>query len=100
MQKQVKLGSQLTFYTSEPITTMPRKSKSAIFHIQNLGSNAEKRPSVTIQVEDADDEGEPYNPSPSHSNDPIDLEGDFIRAEDEPIRHMTLDYQVQGRLGQ
>jgi hypothetical protein len=36
--------------------------------IQNLGSNAKKRPSVTI--EDVEDEGKPYNPSPSPSNDP------------------------------
>jgi hypothetical protein len=51
--------------------------------IQNLGSNAKKRPTVTI--EDVEDEGEPYNPSPSHSNDPVDSEGDFVEAEDEPI---------------
>lgn len=78
----MKLGSELTFYTSELIT-MPRKSKSAISRIQNLESNAKKRPSVTI--EDVDDEGEPYNPSPSHSNDPIDSEGNLIGVEDEPI---------------
>jgi hypothetical protein len=48
--------------------------------LQNLGSNAKKRPSVTI--EDVEDEDEP---SSSHSNDPVDSEGDFVEAEDEPI---------------
>jgi hypothetical protein len=56
------------------------KLKSAMSRLQNLGSNAKKRPSVTI--EDVEDEGEP---SPSHSNDPVDSEGDFVEAEDEPI---------------
>jgi hypothetical protein len=51
--------------------------------LQNLGSNAKKRPSVTI--DDVEDKGEPYNPSPSHSNDPVDSKGDFVEAEDEPI---------------
>ena len=59
---------------------MPRKSKSAMSRLQNLGSNAKKRPTVTI--EDVEDEGEP---SPSHSNNPVDSEGDFVEAGDEPI---------------
>jgi len=65
---------------------MPRKSKSAISRIQNLGSNAKKRPSVTI--EDVDDEDEHCGQSPSYSNDPITqtaLGDDFTEAEDEPI---------------
>ena len=37
---------------------MPRKSKSAMSRLQNLGSNAKKRPSVTI--EDVEDECEPF----------------------------------------
>ena len=32
-----------------------------------------------------DDKDEPYNPSPSYSNDPIDSGEDFIGAEDKPI---------------
>ena len=78
--------------------------------LQNLGFNAKKRPAVTI--EDVEDEGEP---SPSHSNDPVDSEGDFVEAGDEPItiigyldmqtglqdsfQHMTLGYQVPRPLG-
>ena len=55
-------------------TVMPRKSKLAISHIQNLGSSAKKWSSVTI--EDVEDEGElQYNQSPSHS-DQRDLEAD------------------------
>ena len=62
---------------------MPRKSKSAISRLQNLGYNAKKRPSVTI--EDVDDEDERYKPSPSHSNDPTDSGGDFMGDKNEPI---------------
>lgn len=62
---------------------MPRKSKLAISRLQNLGSNAKKRPSVTI--EDVDDEDEHYKPSSSHSNDPTDSGGDFMGDENEPI---------------
>ena len=59
---------------------MPCKSKSAMSCLQNLGFNAKKQPAVTI--EDVEDEDEP---SPSHSNDPVDSEGDFVEAGDEPI---------------
>jgi hypothetical protein len=48
-------------------TVMPRKSKSAMSRIQNLGSNAKKSP---VTIEDVEDEGEvvPYNRSPSYSD--------------------------------
>lgn len=59
---------------------MPHKSKLAMSRLQNLGFNAKNQPTVTI--EDVEDEGEP---SPSHSNDPVDSEGDFVEAGDEPI---------------
>ena len=61
---------------------MPRKSKSAMSRLQNLGSNAKKRPAVTIEDVEDEPEGEP---SPSHSNDPVDSEGDFVEAGDKPI---------------
>jgi hypothetical protein len=74
---------------------MPPKSKSAMSRIQNLGSNAKKRPTVTI--EDVEDEGEPYNPSPSHSNDPVDSEGDFVEAEDVPwTSYITSNHVCRG----
>jgi hypothetical protein len=41
---------------------MPRKSNTARSRIENLGSNAQKRPSVTI--EDVEDEGD-FNPVPA-----------------------------------
>jgi len=65
---------------------MPCKSKSAISHIKNLGSNEKKQPAVTI--EDVDDEDEPFNQTPSYSSDLITQrasEDGFSEAEDELI---------------
>ena len=54
VQKQV----EFTCYTSETIA-MPCKLKSVMSHLQNLGSNAKKQPTVTI--EDVEDEGMQYD---------------------------------------
>ena len=53
-QLGAKTSRIVTCYTFETIA-MPRKSKSAMSRLQNLGSNAKKRPSVTIEdLEDGD----------------------------------------------